>query len=393
VCFVLADRLGLHPKHALGLYVSLLEGFGQYRPDGRLTAVPDAQVEAWAGWDGPPGAFAAALRARCQDDDGELRGWRKRQGKLLERQERERARPGQGTRKKSAAIPNNFNRESTSGPTVSYAGPPPAGAAAPSSHRGVNDVTEGPQTAPQKAHVGLREALEGPPEADYEVISSAKAELEAIVGPIEPVVDGNEAREDGPPEGPRGPSAGQVRAFWEETVTDTISPPNGGERGAGERAKLARATRTVEAVTLRVGQFLGELAADAERKTKAAEVRVAFAEAVFLYWTKTYRKPRALLDPKRLRALETRLRENGNDVGELFYALDGARLDDYVMGRGRYDGDPHDRVEWILRDRGSVEAFAGKVQGYRHGTPHPKAAALAQAIAEEAAAGVAQGAA
>lgn len=71
----LGDLVKRHPKHAAGCYWAMCEGFGNHRKDGDMASVRDVLLETWAGWDGKKGVWAKAVRARCQDPEGFLRGW------------------------------------------------------------------------------------------------------------------------------------------------------------------------------------------------------------------------------------------------------------------------------------------------------------------------------
>jgi hypothetical protein len=104
------------------------------------------------------------------------------------------------------------------------------------------------------------------------------------------------------------------------------------------------------------------------RETVEAALHLA-AETIFVYWQAKLGHPGALLDRKRSAKLEARLRENGGDVSELLYAVDGALRDDWLMGRDpkaprRYDG-----IETVFRDRAQVERLVATAPG-RNG-PHP----------------------
>jgi hypothetical protein len=111
----LAAALRVQPMLAYGCYVSMCEEIGLHTPSGHLAGVLDAQLEVWAQWPGKKGAFAAAVRARCQDADGRLRGWW-RQDKLMTRREKDRER-----KRNSAPIPQEFRRNGRGG----SAEPPP----------------------------------------------------------------------------------------------------------------------------------------------------------------------------------------------------------------------------------------------------------------------------
>lgn len=88
----LADELNVGLPTLIGHVVTLWGVMAEHTVDGDLSGVNDATLERWAGWTRPRGAFAKAFRARFVGADGILRGWPDRQGALLKRQERDRAR-------------------------------------------------------------------------------------------------------------------------------------------------------------------------------------------------------------------------------------------------------------------------------------------------------------
>ena len=102
---VIAEALGVRPAEAAGLYVLTLAGFAEHEPSGRPALVTNTDLEGWARWHGRRGKYAELFRERLVeqrpdelDEPGTIKGWW-RQKKLLERQERDRQRPGEGTRK------------------------------------------------------------------------------------------------------------------------------------------------------------------------------------------------------------------------------------------------------------------------------------------------------
>jgi hypothetical protein len=121
----------------------------------------------------------------------------------------------------------------------------------------------------------------------------------------------------------------------------------------------------------RIGAVLTGVAEGARRRGDADRERAGQAEFVFAYWALVMEHPRAIYDDKRKRRIESALRENRGDVGELLYAVDGARKTPYLMGenetRTRYDG-----IETVLRDRAQIEKLAAKCPAYQRGEPHPR---------------------
>ncbi len=99
----------------------------------------------------------------------------------------------------------------------------------------------------------------------------------------------------------------------------------------------------------------------------------AKAGLIFAYWAKCLHHGRALLDKKRERRLLARLQENAGDVSELLYVVDGARHDDWLMGRDPRSDRRYDGIETIFRDREQVERLAETCDDYRSDKPHPLA--------------------
>jgi hypothetical protein len=69
----------------------LFGNVAEYRPHGDVNDVPDNLLERWAGWEGTAGLFAVSFRELFVTD-GVIEGWAERQGKLVERAEKEKER-------------------------------------------------------------------------------------------------------------------------------------------------------------------------------------------------------------------------------------------------------------------------------------------------------------
>ena len=91
--------------------------------------------------------------------------------------------------------------------------------------------------------------------------------------------------------------------------------------------------------------------------TSEREAALALAvEIVFRYWqAKMNKSGRVILDDKRGRYIKARLRENGCDVSELLYAIDGAKRDDWLMGRCDNSRKKFNGIQQLFRDREQVE--------------------------------------
>jgi hypothetical protein len=87
----------------------------------------------------------------------------------------------------------------------------------------------------------------------------------------------------------------------------------------------------------------------AVRSTESAE-----EQAVFDRWRATHRHPTAKLDQKRRARIRARMRE-GFTVDQLSLAIDGAKLDPFLMGEDPRASRVYDGIETLLRDRAQVE--------------------------------------
>jgi hypothetical protein len=115
------------------------------------------------------------------------------------------------------------------------------------------------------------------------------------------------------------------------------------------------------------------------RRENVDSRRDVFVEIVFAYWAKRLGHERVFLDPKRRTTLRRRLVENGDDVSELLYVVDGALRDDWTMGRDARSTKRYDGIETIYQDRAHIEKFAGLCAAWKRNEPHPMAEKYAQA--------------
>lgn len=98
--YAIAFKLKIKKSHALGLITATLLAMGEHAKDGDLSEVSDMAIEEWAGWDGEPGAYAAAFKEEYVVN-GVVPGWLDRQGKLIERAEAEAKRVAERRAEKS----------------------------------------------------------------------------------------------------------------------------------------------------------------------------------------------------------------------------------------------------------------------------------------------------
>ena len=138
---------------------------------------------------------------------------------------------------------------------------------------------------------------------------------------------------------------------------------------------VTRAEKTRTAVARCVefrDRLQGVMAPAAKREKEKQDRQNDTAALVFSYWQVVMGKPRAVMDPTRVTRIKARLRENLGNVSELLYAIDGARTDDWLMGRDtRSRGKSYNGIETIFRDRAIVEKLAERVGGYKRDEPHP----------------------
>ena len=122
---LLADELQIPVAYAFGMVESVWCAMAEHALDGSLAGVSATTLEKWAGWEGKRGLFSKSFRSTFVNEAEDVPGWTDRQGKLIERAERDKKRkkpvgsaveipePIQGN---SEEIPGDFQGDST--PTV-----------------------------------------------------------------------------------------------------------------------------------------------------------------------------------------------------------------------------------------------------------------------------------
>lgn len=154
---------------------------------------------------------------------------------------------------------------------------------------------------------------------------------------------------------------------------------------SGESApskSVALRDRSVTGITTRLGALVAEIRSGARERLTAEQQRKAYAMIVFTYWAaKCAATDRVLFDKQREARLVTALREGGDDVSEMFYAIDGALREPWH--NGRKTGEKHLGIEYIFRNRAKIEELAALVHGYAQQTPHPEAQRYVAAMAND----------
>lgn len=88
----LAKALGVRRAEAFGLIASVWCVMAEHAVDGDLSRIDPETLEYWAGWTGKSGRFAKTFTETFCNESKQLSGWTERQGKLLDRMERDRQR-------------------------------------------------------------------------------------------------------------------------------------------------------------------------------------------------------------------------------------------------------------------------------------------------------------
>lgn len=167
-----------------------------------------------------------------------------------------------------------------------------------------------------------------------------------------------------------------------ETEPETIPEPLPEPSKSTAVATNGKHPRNLETVRAHLSAILTDVASESERRKDAEQMRRVQAELVFAYWAAKMGHPKALLDRGREQLLMERLGENQGDVHELLYVVDGARKDDWTMGRTSRSSTKYDGIETIYQDRAHVEKFAALCPGHKRGDPHPMAVKYLQIGAE-----------
>lgn len=95
-----AGRLRVSQNEAIGLLVRFWGQMSQHGANGSVSALTDLEIEAWSGWRGKRGVFAAFIRSTHTDEVGRVREWDDYAGQLEDRRtkDRERKRKSRGHR-------------------------------------------------------------------------------------------------------------------------------------------------------------------------------------------------------------------------------------------------------------------------------------------------------
>lgn len=315
---------------AVGLLVSLWSAVGENCRDGDVSDVPDRLLEKWAGWEGDSGAFAKWVREH-HTSDGRIRDWDETNGPLDTMREGNKRR-AQRHREKM--------RQAGAGQRVKGRNGKPARDV---THDATHDVTH-----------------------DVTVLRNASTD----------------GRTDG--------DSSIELPYGSSHPDDVGAPPSTTELAITEPAQAAPTppalpalrARTKTGILERLALVTEEIRAGSRERLSAEQRRKLSASVVFAYWmARTGANERTLFDSSRELRISSRLRESGDNVHELFYAIDGALRDPWTSGKK--DGEKHQSISVLFRSRERVEELASLVHGYKQGIPHPQVAKYAEAIGGE----------
>lgn len=104
-----AKALKIRQREALGMFVAVLLELPTHARDGDLADVDDDSLEAWAGWRGKAGEFAAQFRAEFMAGSV-VRGWEKHNGAPIRQSDAEAERKRQA-RAKGPDVPPDVPRD------------------------------------------------------------------------------------------------------------------------------------------------------------------------------------------------------------------------------------------------------------------------------------------
>lgn len=120
---------------------------------------------------------------------------------------------------------------------------------------------------------------------------------------------------------------------------------------------------------------LAEVVRRSTDRTKRDQFRRMAAAFVFAYWVAKLEHFRAELDPLRENLICQRLLECQDDVSTMLYVVDGAKKDDWTMGRNPRAPSGLDAIKYLFADRETVEKHAERCREWKDGKPHPMAVA------------------
>jgi hypothetical protein len=152
-------------------------------------------------------------------------------------------------------------------------------------------------------------------------------------------------------------------------------PPGMGLVRGGSSAVQRFSAGSYADVTGHLGVVLAEVTTGAARRFRADEKREVMALMLGAYWAaKLHKHPeRVKFTKRRVSQLVRVLRENEDDLSELFYVVDGAVRDDYCQGRTqKQHGEKVIELDFLFGSRDRIERLAGHCAGYKAGETHPR---------------------
>jgi len=122
---------------------------------------------------------------------------------------------------------------------------------------------------------------------------------------------------------------------------------------------------------LAVVNALGRVRRASDESAERVDRSRSLRQLIFAYWQQVHRHPAARWKPDGIvdRKIRQRLAEDGGDPNRCLYAIDGAKHDDWLMGKS--GGRKYDGLETLFRDEAITTRLAECKSGFGRGEPHP----------------------
>lgn len=113
--------------------------------------------------------------------------------------------------------------------------------------------------------------------------------------------------------------------------------------------------------------------AESTRELGWEQRRLLAAEVWFAYWQAIRNHKRALYSTDREKLIVRCLKQNGDNLSELLFVVDGAHRDPWANGSDPKARSANDDPGLLLRDRAHIERFANLCPEFKRGQLHPMA--------------------
>lgn len=175
-------------------------------------------------------------------------------------------------------------------------------------------------------------------------------------------------------------------------IVESAAPTSTPATGAGGAVALIRSPSLPAVrgkaiavnVLARLTAVFEDIRSGARAAVRGEQLETLQADFIITYWAHKHDHPNTIIDEKRRRKVRERLKENGGDVNELLFAVDGAKHDKHLMGENNRDR-KYDGISTIFRDREMVERLANNRPKFKRGEQHAMLAKWSEIVAQESA--------